>query len=350
MQTFEQQLTTFEQYVKTCMELINKNIRYIRKQLGLTQDKMSYQLGITRPALGSYEEGRAVPKWNVIHNLADISGISADELMKKDLSEENREISTEFLDRMDNWKPRSDERFQPSTATFITKEKKTTTEKAATMAEKKAATLLAIQQEEQENSKKEKNNYAAATFNTSNSVAKKNNTLQTISLLLDETEQPIISLIASNAQKNYLQQINTPDFLVKQPRLQLPFTEAGQLYRAFENPENSLSALQKGTIVVAKYVRNWLRIRSEKPYIIVTENEIMCRFVQNELAENNALRLLPEGNVLKEKLITAEQILEIWETQWFIHNQLPSPQLPQNELTNIVLQLQQEVIKLKGKI
>jgi transcriptional regulator with XRE-family HTH domain len=333
------------------MELINKNIRYIRKQLGLTQDKMSYQLGITRPALGSYEEGRAVPKWNVICNLADISGISTDELMKKDLLEESREISTEFLDRMDDWQPRTDERFQPSTATFIAKEKENIAEKTATMAEKKAATLLAIQQQEQQESNKtDKNHYAKASLTTAPPAAKKNNTLQTISLLLDETEQPIVSFISSNAQKNYLQNINTPDFLVKQPRLQLPFTEAGQLYRAFETPENALLALQKGTIVVAKYVRNWLQIRTEKPYIIVTPNEIICRFVQNELAENNALRLLPEGNALKEKLIVADQILEIWEAQWFIHNQLPSPQLPQNELTNIVLQLQQEVIKLKGKI
>lgn len=43
---------------------INENIRFLRKQLGLTQDQFAQQLDIKRSLVGAYEEGRAEPGWS----------------------------------------------------------------------------------------------------------------------------------------------------------------------------------------------------------------------------------------------------------------------------------------------
>ncbi|HSZ24085.1 MAG TPA: helix-turn-helix transcriptional regulator, partial [Cytophagaceae bacterium] len=48
------------------MTLISENIKFLRKQQGLTQEQMSERLGIKRSLLGAYEEGRAEPNLNCL--------------------------------------------------------------------------------------------------------------------------------------------------------------------------------------------------------------------------------------------------------------------------------------------
>lgn len=66
--------------------LIAKNIRYKRKEMGLTQAVFAARLGITRSALGAYEESRAEPRVEVLLLLADLFGCSIDQLLKQDLA------------------------------------------------------------------------------------------------------------------------------------------------------------------------------------------------------------------------------------------------------------------------
>lgn len=69
------------------MIYLTENIRYLRRQLGLTQKEMSEKLGIKRSLLGAYEEGRAVPRLLVIQQLSLLFNLTADDLIGKNLSE-----------------------------------------------------------------------------------------------------------------------------------------------------------------------------------------------------------------------------------------------------------------------
>jgi transcriptional regulator with XRE-family HTH domain len=69
-------------------DFVGSNLKYLRKKLGLTQDQLSVQVGINRPAIGSYEEGRAAPKIQVLQVLAKFYRISIDQLINVDLSVE----------------------------------------------------------------------------------------------------------------------------------------------------------------------------------------------------------------------------------------------------------------------
>lgn len=66
--------------------LLAKNIRYKRKEMGLTQTVFAARLGVTRSALGAYEEGRAEPRVEVLMLLSDLFSCSIDQLLKHDLS------------------------------------------------------------------------------------------------------------------------------------------------------------------------------------------------------------------------------------------------------------------------
>src|SRR5574343_374449 len=69
------------------MSIAGKNLRYLRKLRGLTQEEFANKLGIKRSRLGAYEEERAEPRLEVLEIAGDLFKLSMDELLLKDLSE-----------------------------------------------------------------------------------------------------------------------------------------------------------------------------------------------------------------------------------------------------------------------
>lgn len=68
------------------MTRLNENIRVLRKRLSLTQDLFAQQLNIKRSLVGAYEEGRAEPKLELLQKMAEVFGISVDDLIGKDFT------------------------------------------------------------------------------------------------------------------------------------------------------------------------------------------------------------------------------------------------------------------------
>jgi transcriptional regulator with XRE-family HTH domain len=52
------------------MVKLNENIRFLRKQLALTQDQFAQKLDIKRSLVGAYEEGRAEPRLELLQKMA----------------------------------------------------------------------------------------------------------------------------------------------------------------------------------------------------------------------------------------------------------------------------------------
>jgi transcriptional regulator with XRE-family HTH domain len=67
------------------MDFIHTNIKFLRKQKGWTQEQFATELDIKRSLIGSYEEGRAKPNYDVLANIAKIFKHSIDNLITKDL-------------------------------------------------------------------------------------------------------------------------------------------------------------------------------------------------------------------------------------------------------------------------
>jgi len=66
-----------------------KNLRYLRKLRGWTQDQFANKLQIKRSLVGAYEEERAEPRLDVLEQIANIFKLSLDDLLLKDLSVPN---------------------------------------------------------------------------------------------------------------------------------------------------------------------------------------------------------------------------------------------------------------------
>lgn len=69
------------------MAIANKNMKYLRKLRGWTQEEFAQKLRIKRSLLGAYEEERADPRIDVLEVVADMFKYTLDDLLRKDLSE-----------------------------------------------------------------------------------------------------------------------------------------------------------------------------------------------------------------------------------------------------------------------
>jgi transcriptional regulator with XRE-family HTH domain len=68
------------------MSKIGKNIGLLRGLKKLSQDKLATELDIPRSRLGSYEEGRAEPPYDLLIKIADFFHIAIDAMVRADLS------------------------------------------------------------------------------------------------------------------------------------------------------------------------------------------------------------------------------------------------------------------------
>lgn len=69
------------------MSFAGKNLKYLRKLRGWTQEDFAAKLKIKRSLLGAYEEERAEPRLEVLEMVSELFKVSLDELFLKDLSE-----------------------------------------------------------------------------------------------------------------------------------------------------------------------------------------------------------------------------------------------------------------------
>ncbi|MFL5774557.1 MAG: helix-turn-helix transcriptional regulator [Flavisolibacter sp.] len=69
------------------MSFANKNLKYLRKLRGWTQEEFAQKLRIKRSLLGAYEEERAEPRIDILEIVADMFKLTLDDLLRKDISD-----------------------------------------------------------------------------------------------------------------------------------------------------------------------------------------------------------------------------------------------------------------------
>src|SRR5476651_27985 len=94
------------------MSIISQNIKFLRKQKGITQQAFADEVGIKRSLVGAYEEDRADPKYDLLKKLAIYFDISLDDFINESIDENwvpkpksdpaNLRILSITVDREDN--------------------------------------------------------------------------------------------------------------------------------------------------------------------------------------------------------------------------------------------------------
>lgn len=97
---------------------LHQNIRFLRKQLKLSQEELGGRIGLNRGNIASYENGSAEPKICNLLKLSNLFGVSIIDLTQKDLSEGQnlqasaqnfQELSSNELELMEQFEARAAE-------------------------------------------------------------------------------------------------------------------------------------------------------------------------------------------------------------------------------------------------
>lgn len=266
--------------------MINTNLKFWRRELGLTQAQMAEKLGIKRSLVGAYEEGRAEPKLATLVNMARLFNITLDALVTTDFSK------------------------------------------------KKNAKAAILKMQAQ-----------PATEPTPPRPA---NNLRVLALTVDKEQNENIELVPQKAAAGYLNGYADPEYLEELPKFRLPMLGTGGTYRAFEIAGDSMLPIASGTVIVGRYVDDWMSIKDGTPCIVVSGKEgIVFKRVYNRLKDAAMLALHSDNPVYSPYEIDVEDVVEIWEAKAYISSTFPIADLSLNRLASIVLDLQQQVSTLK---
>ena len=181
--------------------------------------------------------------------------------------------------------------------------------------------------------------------------AKKADT-KVLSITVNDQDEEFIDLIPQKASAGYMNGYADPEYLEDLPKFQLPNLPKNGTYRAFEITGDSMLPLRPGTIVIGRYLEGLSDIKNGQCYIILSKEEgVVYKRVFDYTADHGKLFLVSDNKAYSPYEIPVAEVLEVWEAKAYLSMQLPEhsdEEISFEKLTNIVLELQQEVIKLKG--
>ncbi|MDU0370332.1 XRE family transcriptional regulator [Hymenobacter endophyticus] len=267
--------------------MINTNLKFWRRELSLTQAQMAEKLGIKRSLVGAYEEGRAEPKLTTLVNMARLFGITLDSL-----------VTTDFTKK------------------------------------KNAKTAAQLQ--------------AQTAQTAADASANRAGGLRILALTVDREQNENIELVPQKAAAGYLNGYADPEYLEELPKFRLPMLGTTGTYRAFEIAGDSMLPIASGTVIVGRYVDDWMSIKDGTPCIVVSGKEgIVFKRVYNRLKDAARLTLHSDNTLYSPYEIEVEDVVEIWEAKAYISSTFPIADLSLNRLASIVLDLQQQVSTMK---
>ncbi len=175
-----------------------------------------------------------------------------------------------------------------------------------------------------------------------------------LSITVDSDDNENIELIPQKASAGYMNGYADPSYIESMPRFQLPFLPKNATYRAFEISGDSMLPLQSGTVIIGEYVENVSNIKNGNTYILLSKEEgVVYKRVFNYVEDTGKLFLVSDNKNYSPYQIDAADVIEVWESKAYISVSFPDQQsgkgeMSIEELSGIVQNLQQEIVKLKG--
>lgn len=171
--------------------------------------------------------------------------------------------------------------------------------------------------------------------------------LRVLSITVDEKDREYIDLVPQKAAAGYLSGYADPEFVEELPKFKMPILRGGT-YRAFEITGDSMLPIQPGSIVIGSYVEDVHEIKDGQTYVLLSESEgIVYKRIFNKIGERGELILQSDNPSYPPYSIPAGDVIEVWQAEAYISTVFPNNDVSLEKLMNMVMELQQEVIRMK---
>lgn len=175
--------------------------------------------------------------------------------------------------------------------------------------------------------------------------------LRVLPITVDNEGRENIELVPQTAAAGYLNGYADPSFVQNLPKFRLPMLGNGT-FRAFEIKGDSMLPLKSGTVVIGEYIQDWRRdLKDGQPCIIVSQSDgiVFKRVYSNFNNEGGSIRLKSDNPAYPAYEVDIMQVKEIWRAKMYLSKDFPEPDISIERISSIVMELQQEVIKMKGR-
>jgi transcriptional regulator with XRE-family HTH domain len=333
------------------MSIVSNNIKYLRRLNGLTQEQFARRIGIKRSLLGAYEEARANPNLENLKTIAQVFGTSVDSLIKTDIRKirETPGISlaqstTGIIEQNPPQSKSQLSNFQAETRPFTNSSEPLPVAKLVEdfFQEREETVITPQRQTSQRNflpdNEASFQQFVDSHLHTVSNFAKSEPQNQTKN---GAKQTPFVK---NSALKEYLANCQKADYLRTLPTISLPFITA-ERSRAFEAGSDFP---MQNSIILGTGISDWSDVNDGKFYILVTaQMGIIYRRVYNQVKIKGALLLSSDNPTISSFEISIKDIVEIWEVNSFISQQLPEPHISLERVKNIVDDLTNELDRLR---
>ncbi len=173
--------------------------------------------------------------------------------------------------------------------------------------------------------------------------------LRVLSITVDSENRENIELVPEKAAAGYLAGYADPEYLKELPRFRLPNLPEGT-YRAFEITGDSMLPIPSGSVIIGEYVTDWTSLREGLPYIVVSKRDgIAFKRVFRQPGNPEVLVMQSDNPAYPAYELRLEEIMEMWQARAYISTIFPDKDVSLARMMEMVMELQQEVIRLKGK-
>lgn len=179
--------------------------------------------------------------------------------------------------------------------------------------------------------------------NKSNYLAKR----RALKLAGGRTDIPFVPV---KAAAGYLAGYADPEFIDELNTFTLPMLTGGN-YRAFEIIGDSMLPTPSGSVIVGEKVDSLDEIKNNAACIIVSRNEgIVYKRIQKNGRSKNKLTLVSDNPSFHPYSVNTDEIIEMWQAQYVIAKANTQNRWDMTQLSNIVSDLQEQVISLKKRM
>ncbi|MEK7225613.1 MAG: LexA family transcriptional regulator [Bacteroidota bacterium] len=162
--------------------------------------------------------------------------------------------------------------------------------------------------------------------------------------------RPDIPFVPVKAAAGYMAGYADPEFIDELNTFTLPMLAGGN-YRAFEIIGDSMLPTPSGSVIVGEKVDNLDDVKNNVPCIVVSRNEgIVYKRVQKNGRQRNKLILVSDNPSYHPYTVNADDVVEMWQAQVVISKTSTQQRWDMNQLTNMVSDLQEQVISLKKRM
>jgi phage repressor protein C with HTH and peptisase S24 domain len=175
--------------------------------------------------------------------------------------------------------------------------------------------------------------------------------LRVLATTVNADNEDNVELVPEKAKAGYATGYADPEFIEQLPTFNMPMLKQGKKYRTFAITGDSMHPIPSGSYVTASYLDDWRTVKTGDACIIVThEDGVVFKIVENNIQTNRTLRLISLNPLFEPYNVSVSEVSEIWKFVHYISEVIPENAVANDSITNTLVMLQQELMKVKQHV